>query len=126
MTEPMKKDDVEKLAHHAVWRYRESIGVALVVALAVGLSGCDRIESKVAGQPRTEVRRVDCTRYGYCITCAPGFDMKMTCGLKFSNFCPGEREAEVIVTPLITTFASGRQSQTEKVDLVKYIGDRCK
>lgn len=103
----------------------KSIGVAIIVALEGCLSGCDRIESQVAGQPRTEVRRVDCSRYGYCITCAPGFDMKMTCGPKFSNFCPGKREAEVIVTPLVTTFASGRRSQTEKADLVKYIGDKC-
>jgi len=51
--------------------------------------------------------------------------MKMTCGPKLSNFCPGEREAEVIVTPLVTTFASGRQSHTEKTELVKYIGDKC-
>jgi|JI102314A2RNA_FD_contig_51_2290532_length_3851_multi_2_in_0_out_0_5 hypothetical protein len=103
----------------------KSIGTALIIALMVCLSGCDRIESQVAGQPRTEVRRVDCSQLGYCFTCAPGFDMKMTCGPKLSNFCPGEREAEVIVTPLVTTFASGRQSHTEKTELVKYIGDKC-
>ena len=102
------------------------IGTALILALTVCLSGCDRIKSQVAGQPRTEVRRVDCTKPGYCITCMPGvFDMKITCGAKVSNVCPGKREAEVIVTPLFTTFASGRQSQTEKTELVKYIGDKC-
>ena len=35
-----------------------------------------------------------CTTTGYCFTCAPGFDGKMSCKMKFSAFCSGRKDVK--------------------------------
>ena len=86
--------------------------------LALLLAGCEFdhiVSSQNVGEPFTERRRDSCTHMSYCYTCAPGFDAKLTCGLKFSGFCPGSQEVEVRVQRQRHNYKSGDTRSGESI-----------
>ena len=53
-----------------------------------------KYSSKLVSENQKE-ETIDCQHAGYCTTCSPGLDMKMSCGFKYSLSCSGEQKARV-------------------------------
>lgn len=88
------------------------------------LVACEgKVVSEKTGEARTEERSISCKRSGYCMTCMPGYDMKMSCSLKFSPYCPGQRQAKVLVTPVKQTYESGKVWEIERVETLEFLGE---
>lgn len=88
--------------------------------LALLLTGCDPEVSRDIGKTTTQSREVSCHKFGYCFTCMPSLNGKMKCTMKFSQFCPGKRNATLEVTPITITRESGYQSVYEQVKVINY------
>lgn len=91
---------------------------------AILLVGCTPPPEKVAEvsfPSYIEERSAGCSHAGYCFTCMPGFDLKMTCGPKFSSFCPGTRTFKAKVTPLEVYYSNGKIRKEERVEELEQI-----
>jgi len=75
-------------------------GFSLIASLAIGGCGPKVTRVEVAGPALTITGTQSCSKAGYCFTCLPGFDSKMTCGFKFSAMCPGSQHVTSKETPV--------------------------
>jgi hypothetical protein len=98
------KEKIEAVVEGAV----TAVGVLLVVALLLMLTGCDPVVEQRQIGP-AETRRYETTEMGpgFCTTCMPGMDGKMTCGFKYSNFCPHPATRDGTFVPLERKHKSG-------------------
>ena len=86
----------------------------LLALVLFPLYGCDRVvSSRQIGEPHSITRETTEMRPGFCVTCMPGFDGKMSCGFKFSNFCPFPTTETVSVAPFERTHESGKVDTVE-------------
>lgn len=117
----MKSRLHEAEAHRATSPTLRTLAAFLVVYGPL-LTACDKVVAEVGGQPRIEERRVNCTHTGFCVTCMPGFYGEMNCGAKLSPHCPGRKNALVEVTPITTTYESGKVSRAERTRILEVLG----
>lgn len=79
-----------------------------LVVFALLLLGCDPVvDRRTAGAPYVATRREGCSKFGFCMTCMPGFNGKMECGFKMSAFCPGSHDVTAEYTPTARVHKSG-------------------
>ncbi len=91
----------------------------LLAVCALAFVGCDAVVSETPGPSRVEERAVSCTHTSFCFTCMPGFDGKVSCGMKFSAFCPGSKAARVNVTPVLRLYESGETMTYERTEVLE-------
>ena len=92
--------------------------LALLLVAAVSLAGCKEVVSiKEVGEPRQEVRSVDCRHSGFCFTCMPGFggnNKNSSCSFKWSSMCPGKQPTTLLITPIEVTYDDGSTEIDER------------
>ena len=89
---------------------RKAAALALLM-----LAGCDAVTFVEKDGPAfSEVRNRSGWKAGYCYTCMPGFDGKMSCGFKFSSMCSCSYKAKVLVQPIRVHHESGKVRHSEQ------------
>lgn len=83
------------------------LGVIALVAI-FSYSPPKVVSIERVGEPQTLNVIQSCTKPGMCYTCMPGFDGKLKCGVKFSQFCSsGKRKVTIIETPVRVYYNDG-------------------
>lgn len=97
----------------------------LLAVLLITLSlGCDPVvKTEAAGDFTFKIVTTGCYTTGFCFSCMPGFDGKMSCGYKFSSFCSGSRKEEIKERPVINTRKSGKQFYDTQTVYIGYISE---
>jgi hypothetical protein len=82
---------------------------AIIIAGAVlAWTACDPVvEQRATGPAVRRTYNEGCSKFGFCMTCMPGFDGQMECGFKASNFCPGSHDVTYDETPVRSVHKSG-------------------
>lgn len=84
--------------------------LTVLCAAVTVLFGCtprEEVRRETFGEKRTVETIKSCYTTGICFTCMPGWNMKMSCTLKFSAFCSGRQAVTLERTSVHVYYKDG-------------------
>lgn len=97
--------------------------VAIVALLLCGCGASPHQVSRIpAGPPQVIETSIGCNHSSFCMTCLPGYSMKMNCGLKFSPYCPGTKRVRMKSTPVAIIWSDGNTTHGETDIVLEDLG----